>query len=57
MLKPMSIGNTDNSNNSNDGQLLIQCGGYGNLQQIITLVEQITNLNQFKEYFTDWNLQ
>lgn len=42
------------SNNDNDSQLLIQCGGYGNLQQIIQLVEKITHLDQFKRYFVDW---
>ncbi len=49
-LKPIST----NSNNDNDSQLLIQCGGYGNLQQIILLLEQITHFDQFKKYFTDW---
>jgi trans-aconitate methyltransferase len=34
--------------------LLIQCGGYGNLQQIIALLERITHSDQFKAYFTDW---
>jgi trans-aconitate 2-methyltransferase len=52
-----------NSNNIKDtyfkdttinAQLLIQCGGYGNLQQIITLLEQTTHLDQFKAYFTNW---
>jgi hypothetical protein len=44
-----------NSNgNFSSSQLLIQCGGYGNLQQIITLLEQITHLDQFKAYFTMW---
>ena len=27
---------------------------YGNLQQIITLLERITHLDQFKAYFTKW---
>lgn len=63
MLKPMNYSNgTTNisvSSNSNGyiscgGQLLIQCGGYGNLQQTITLLEQIIHLDQFKEHFTDW---
>src|SRR5919197_1076033 len=52
MLKPMNNNNKDTaiSNNSNSNsnrtsstgssQLLIQCGGYGNLQQIITLLER-----------------
>ena len=43
-----SIGNISSS------QLLIQCGAYGNLQQIITLLERITHLDQFKAYFTKW---
>jgi SAM-dependent methyltransferase len=61
MLKPM------NSNDINDihvggdsniigssGQLLIQCGGYGNLREIIAILEQITRLDQFKGRFADW---
>jgi trans-aconitate methyltransferase len=63
MLKPMnhsnkiaeiSVGNNSNNNSGSNGQLLIQCGGYGNLQQIITMLEQITHLDRFKEHFTDW---
>jgi hypothetical protein len=62
MLKPMNSRNnnyTTTSSNSNrncssGSQLLIQCGGYGNLQQIITLLERISHLDQFKSYFTDW---
>jgi ubiquinone/menaquinone biosynthesis C-methylase UbiE len=66
MLKPMNDNNdvTDASvsrNNSNNntaagrsGQLLVQCGGHGNLQQIITILERIIHLYQFKKYFTDW---
>jgi trans-aconitate 2-methyltransferase len=65
MLKPMnsSISNTNNKDttvknnntgNMGSGQLLIQCGGYGNLQQIITLLERIKHLDQFKTYFANW---
>jgi trans-aconitate 2-methyltransferase len=58
MLKPMNNNNKDTicskSNTTNSGQLLIQCGGYGNLQQIITLLERITCLDQFKAYFKNW---
>jgi trans-aconitate 2-methyltransferase len=63
MLRPMndsnkiaeiSAGSNSNNNSGSNGQLLIQCGGYGNLQQIITMLEQITHLDQFKEHFTDW---
>lgn len=46
--------NSNNNNNSSNGQLLIQCGGHGNLQQIISILERIIKLDQFKEYFTDW---
>jgi trans-aconitate 2-methyltransferase len=66
MLKPInsSISNTNNKdpviniNNNNGnfdtGQLLVQCGGYGNLQKIITLLERVRHLDQFKAYFTNW---
>jgi hypothetical protein len=65
MLKPMNDNNDvpdasvsrNNSNNhtaGGDGQLLIQCGGHGNLQQIITILEQIIHSDQFKEHFADW---
>ena len=63
MLNPMnvssknndiSISNNDNNNSESNGQLLIQCGGDGNLQRIISMLERITHLDQFKEYFTDW---
>ena len=62
MLKPMSSNDVTDisvSNNSNDttgssGQLLIQCGGYGNLQEIITILERIAHLDRFKEHFADW---
>ena len=36
------------------GQLLIQCGGYGNLQEIISILERIIQSDRFKVYFTDW---
>ena len=58
MLIPMNNSNkiNDNSNNNShsNGQLLIQCGGFGNLQQIISMLERITHLNEFKEHFADW---
>ena len=60
MLKPTHSNNKDTTDSSNSignissSQLLIQCGGYGNLQQIITLLERITHLDQFKAYFTKW---
>jgi trans-aconitate 2-methyltransferase len=52
MLKRMN-----NNSNSNSGQLLIQCGGYGNLQEIISILEQIARLDQFKGHFADWKQQ
>jgi hypothetical protein len=64
MLKPMKSNrdtnnkdttvNKNSTSNISDGQLLIQCGGYGNLQQIITLLERIRHLDQFKAYFANW---
>ena len=62
MLKPMSsndvtdisVSNNSNNTTGSSGQLLIQCGGYGNLQEIITILERITHLDRFKEHFADW---
>jgi trans-aconitate 2-methyltransferase len=38
---------------SEPSQLLIQCGGYGNLQRILLLARGVTELNEFNEYFTN----
>jgi trans-aconitate 2-methyltransferase len=63
MLKPMnysdditdiSVSDNSNNNTAGGGQLLIQCGGHGNLQKIINILEQIIHLDQFKEHFTEW---
>jgi trans-aconitate 2-methyltransferase len=62
ILKPTNSNNknkdtaysSNNAGNIGSSQLLIQCGGYGNLQQIITLLERITHLDQFRAYFTNW---
>jgi trans-aconitate 2-methyltransferase len=57
MLKPMNdstISSRVSNTGSSTGQLLVQCGGNENLQQIIEILEQITCLDQFKAYFTDW---
>jgi trans-aconitate 2-methyltransferase len=64
MLKPMKSNrdtnnkdttvNKNSTSNISGGQLLIQCGGYENLQQIITLLERIRHLDQFKAYFANW---
>ena len=42
------------SQTDSSGQLLIQCGAYGNLQHIITVLERIAHSRQFKAYFTEW---
>ena len=52
MLKPMN--NNRGTTGCDAGQILIQCGGHGNLQHAITLLELIAHLDQFKSYFTDW---
>jgi hypothetical protein len=61
MLKPMNSNDITDINVGSDsniigssGQLLIQCGGYGNLQEIIAILERIARLDQFKEHFADW---
>jgi trans-aconitate 2-methyltransferase len=36
-------------------QLLIQCGGYGNLREVLTLLRQVMNLNEFKVHFSKFN--
>lgn len=40
-----------NCNSGRKGQLLIQCGGYGNLRRILSLLRGVMNLNEFKMYF------
>ena len=53
-IKDKSVNKNNNNNYSTNGQLLIQCGGHGNLQQIISMLERIIQSDKFKEYFTDW---
>ncbi len=36
------------------GEILIQCGGYGNLQNAISIFDTVKDLSEFSEYFTDW---
>jgi trans-aconitate 2-methyltransferase len=48
------FGPVKDSRSINDSQLLIQCGGYGNLQQTITVLERIAHSDSFKAYFADW---
>jgi trans-aconitate 2-methyltransferase len=37
------------------GQLLIQFGGYGNLRRILTLLQRVMELNEFRVYFRNMN--
>ena len=46
--------NNTSSNNNKGGQLLIQCGGYGNLEKIHRLINLVKELDEFKEYFINW---
>jgi trans-aconitate 2-methyltransferase len=43
------------SDRTNRRQLLIQCGGYGNLHRILTLLRRVMQLNEFEEYFANMN--
>ena len=58
MLKTTKINKVDDgtypSRTDSSGQLLIQCGAYGNLQHTITVLERIAHSPEFKAYFTDW---
>jgi trans-aconitate 2-methyltransferase len=44
-----------NCNGDRRGQLLIQCGGYGNLRRVYALLRQVMKTNEFKIYFTKMN--
>ena len=37
------------------GELLIQCGGYGNLSNAISIFEQVKNYPNFKNHFSKRN--
>jgi trans-aconitate 2-methyltransferase len=37
-----------------NGELLIQCGGKGNLGMVHTILEKLRKSNTFKHYFVDW---
>jgi trans-aconitate methyltransferase len=58
MLKPAKIHKVDDSDypirTDKCGQLLIQCGAYGILQHIITVLERIAHSHQFSSYFINW---
>ena len=40
-----------------EGQLLIQCGGYGNLQKATSVFDAVKESSEFKEYFSNWKTQ
>jgi len=40
-----------------EGQLLIQCGGYGNLQNAISTFNAVKDSVEFKSYFSNWKVQ
>ena len=62
MLKPMnsndikdiSVSSNSNDNTGNSGQILIQCGGYGNLEKTRRILDKIKDSEKFKDYFKDW---
>jgi trans-aconitate 2-methyltransferase len=37
-----------------NGQLLIQCGGYGNLKKAISIFDKVKGSKKFKDYFKEW---
>jgi trans-aconitate 2-methyltransferase len=37
-----------------NGQLLIQCGGYGNLQKTLSLFDSVKDLPEFSKCFPEW---
>jgi trans-aconitate 2-methyltransferase len=39
-----------------EGQLLIQCGGHGNLQKTLSIFDSVKDLPKFSEYFSQWKL-
>ncbi|MGB8034631.1 MAG: class I SAM-dependent methyltransferase [Nitrososphaeraceae archaeon] len=44
-----------NCDETKGGQLLIQCGGCGNLQRILAILRRVMEFNEFKEYFASFN--
>jgi len=36
------------------GELLIECGGHGNIERAISIIMKISQSDQFKEHFIDW---
>lgn len=38
----------------NNGEIIIQCGGHGNLGKIISVLDSIRQRDEFKRFFADW---
>jgi trans-aconitate 2-methyltransferase len=38
----------------NSGEIMIQCGGHGNLNRIISIIDDIRQRDEFKSFFTNW---
>ncbi len=36
------------------GELLIECGGHGNVERAVSVIFKLMQFNQFKEYFVNW---
>jgi trans-aconitate methyltransferase len=49
------ICDNNDDNNSKGGQLLIQYGGQGNLEKVHRLLNQVKELDEFRDYFINWN--
>lgn len=41
---------------NDNGSLLIQCGGFGNLQKTIDVFDSVKNLSEFTQYFSRWKI-
>jgi trans-aconitate 2-methyltransferase len=37
-----------------NGELLIECGGHGNVERTLSLIFKITHSDRFREHFVDW---
>jgi trans-aconitate methyltransferase len=36
------------------GEMIIQCGGYGNLYKVLSVIDKIRLHDEFNSFFTDW---
>jgi trans-aconitate methyltransferase len=37
-----------------NGELLIECGGHGNVEEAVRVISKLMEFSQFKEYFVNW---